>query len=300
MSEDDVKGKFVLEASEVKTLLEENDMDVDTLLQALVAPAATLALPYLSSFYVGAVALGQSGRVYIGGNLEFPGSTLASSVHAEQCLTANLLRHREPGILTVAISAPPCGHCRQFFSEMCCVETMRIIFGEGPKNVYNLADILPHRFGPQDLLEDESQPLLLQEQCHCLDFTPAAQHIFRVQREDSSDDDAFREAATAALEAARRAYSPYTRCPSAVALVSPLGIHCGSIVENAAHNPTLQPLQAAFANARFDGLTAYSTVAKAVLVELENPPLRQASFVQALLQVVAPDAVLHVLHVVEL
>jgi len=67
------------------------------------------------------VALGQSGRVYIGGNLEFPGSTLASSVHAEQCLTANLLRHREPGILAVAISAPPCGHCRQFFSEMCCV-----------------------------------------------------------------------------------------------------------------------------------------------------------------------------------
>jgi hypothetical protein len=53
VSEDDVKGKFVLEASEVKTLLEENDMDVDTLLQALVAPAATLALPYLSSFYVG-------------------------------------------------------------------------------------------------------------------------------------------------------------------------------------------------------------------------------------------------------
>ena len=59
--------------------------------------------------------------MYVGGNLEFPGSTLASSVHAEQCLTANLLRHRERGISAVAISAPPCGHCRQFFSEMCCV-----------------------------------------------------------------------------------------------------------------------------------------------------------------------------------
>lgn len=47
---------------------------------------------------------------------------------------------------------------------------MRIIFGEGPENVYTLADILPHRFGPQDLLEDDSQPLLLQEQCHSLDF----------------------------------------------------------------------------------------------------------------------------------
>jgi hypothetical protein len=49
-------------------------------------------------------------------------------------------------------------------------ETMRIIFGEGPKNVYNLADILPHRFGPQDLLEDDSQPLLLQQQSHQLEF----------------------------------------------------------------------------------------------------------------------------------
>jgi len=53
LSEETVIGKFVLEAREVKTLLEENGMDMDTLLQALVAPAATLALPYLSSFYVG-------------------------------------------------------------------------------------------------------------------------------------------------------------------------------------------------------------------------------------------------------
>lgn len=53
VTEEDVKGRFVLEASEVETLLEVNDMDMDTLLQALVAPAATLALPYLSSFYVG-------------------------------------------------------------------------------------------------------------------------------------------------------------------------------------------------------------------------------------------------------
>ena len=49
-------------------------------------------------------------------------------------------------------------------------ETMRIIFGEGPQNVYNLADLLPHRFGPQDLLEDGSHPLLLQEQSHELRF----------------------------------------------------------------------------------------------------------------------------------
>lgn len=68
-----------------------------------------------------AVALGASGRVYFGANMEFPGASLASSVHAEQSLTANLLRHKEAAVVTVAISAPPCGHCRQFFSEMSCV-----------------------------------------------------------------------------------------------------------------------------------------------------------------------------------
>ena len=53
MRESNVRGKFVLEVSEVKALLDENGMDMDTLLQALVAPAATVALPYLSGFFVG-------------------------------------------------------------------------------------------------------------------------------------------------------------------------------------------------------------------------------------------------------
>lgn len=46
-------------------------------------------------------------------------------------------------------------------------------------------------------------------------------------------------------------------------------------------------------------MTVNLQVSEAVLVELEDPPLQQASSVLALLQMVAPDAVLHVLHVVE-
>ena len=53
VTEKNVRGRFVLEVREVEALLKENGMDMDTLLQALVAPAATLALPYLSGFYVG-------------------------------------------------------------------------------------------------------------------------------------------------------------------------------------------------------------------------------------------------------
>ena len=48
-----MEGRFVLEASEVEQLRKSNRMDMDTLLQALVVPAAKLALPLLSEFYVG-------------------------------------------------------------------------------------------------------------------------------------------------------------------------------------------------------------------------------------------------------
>ena len=72
--------------------------------------------------------------------------------------------------------------------------------------------------------------------------------------------EAYQEAAALALKSADESYSPYTRCPAGVAIISDKGVHSGGIVENAAHNPTLQPLQAAFINARFEGLTEYNTV----------------------------------------
>jgi hypothetical protein len=41
-------------------------------------------------------------------------------VHAEQFLMANLVLHGEQSLQTLAISAAPCGHCRQFYSELAC------------------------------------------------------------------------------------------------------------------------------------------------------------------------------------
>ena len=72
--------------------------------------------------------------------------------------------------------------------------------------------------------------------------------------------EAYQEAAASALKCADESYSPYTRCPAGLAIITDNGVYCGGIVENAAHNPTLQPLQAAFINARFQGLTEYNTV----------------------------------------
>jgi cytidine deaminase len=41
-------------------------------------------------------------------------------VHAEQFLMANMVQHNEPSLVSLAISAAPCGHCRQFYSELAC------------------------------------------------------------------------------------------------------------------------------------------------------------------------------------
>ena len=51
-------------------------------------------------------------------------------------------------------------------------DKIRFLFGPSPDHVHTLAEILPYRFGPLDLLEDPSQPLLLYKQDHKLEWTP--------------------------------------------------------------------------------------------------------------------------------
>jgi hypothetical protein len=45
---------------------------------------------------------------------------LNQSVHAEQFLIANLISHGEQELIALAVTAAPCGHCRQFYSELHC------------------------------------------------------------------------------------------------------------------------------------------------------------------------------------
>ena len=67
-----------------------------------------------------AVALGASGRIFFGVNLEFARLPLYNSVHAEQFLVVNALHHGERELRKLAVSEAPCGHCRQFYSELSC------------------------------------------------------------------------------------------------------------------------------------------------------------------------------------
>ena len=91
-------------------------------LQVLTAPQAWpgILTPVHPALDCRAVGLGASGCLYVGVNLEFARLPLYNSVHAEQFLLINALHHGEREIRRLAVSAAPCGHCRQFYSELAC------------------------------------------------------------------------------------------------------------------------------------------------------------------------------------
>lgn len=152
-------ASFVMEESEVQALLRR--MPMEALLADLVVAAKKLARPPISRFYVGAVGLGASGRIFLGVNLEFAGLPLSNSVHAEQFLVANAAQHGEQVLQMVAVSAAPCGHCRQFLQELRGAPDLRILIADAATETRTLSHFLPHRFGPNDVIAGHF-PLLLE------------------------------------------------------------------------------------------------------------------------------------------
>jgi hypothetical protein len=65
---------------------------------------------------------------------------------------------------------------------------------------YSLQQLLPARFGPQDLLEDKAAPLLLQPQQHHIEWTAAAQQVLQQRQGEPG----FVQAAEEAFAAAKK------------------------------------------------------------------------------------------------
>jgi cytidine deaminase len=214
---------------------------------------------------------------------------LYNSIHAEQFLVVNALHYGERAIRKLAISAAPCGYCRQFYSELACAESVRFMFSGGS---YTLGQLLPMRFRPSDLITDPDTPLLLQPQNNQIQLTPAAEAILESRNHDVS----FIKAAKEALLEATNSYSPYSRCPAGAALITLEGsVHSGGYIESAAYNPGLPPLQTAIIDAVTDRMPSYTRVREVVLVELERGPVQHAPTTKVILEQIAPGAVLTVL-----
>jgi cytidine deaminase len=255
----------VIEAKDAERLSRDAGIDVAALMTRLLPRAAQYAKPPVSNFHVGAVARGLSGNLYFGCNIEFAGEALSFTVHAEQSAISNAWMNGEEGVDLIAVTAPPCGYCRQFLNELTTAGRLIIRI---PGATMSLGDLLPNAFGPRDLGIAGG---LMQHEDHGL-----------VVNGDN-------ELVKLALAAANRSYAPYSRSFAGVAIRTNSGITAsGSYGENAAFNPSISPLEVALsqlnlAGGRFDDVTDAALVGvddlhvsatRNVLAAVSKAPLR--------------------------
>jgi cytidine deaminase len=257
---------------EVKALCDGEGRTVDALMIGLLPLAKTFSRPPVSNYQVGAVARGIGGSLYLGANIEFPGHSLGFSVHGEQSALSNAYMHADRGVSAIAVTAAPCGHCRQFINELSPDRNIQVLV-EG-KPAVKLSSLLPSAFGPRDLgVNDLAFP------------------VKEVDLRPSKESD---KLTAAALDAARKSYAPYTKAYSGVAIATRTGrTYKGSYIENAAYNPSLPPLQTSLAALIVAG-ESYSEIVDGVLVEVHGAPISQKSVAEAILGTIAPAVKLRV------
>lgn len=112
--------------------------------------------PY-SHFQVGACLKGESGKYYLGCNIENASYTPTNC--AERTAVFKAVSEGERSFESIVIvcsgknPASPCGVCRQVMREF-CKDDMPVVFADGERNFIEstLGELLPHSFGPEDLI----------------------------------------------------------------------------------------------------------------------------------------------------
>ena len=260
---------------------------IGKLMMELLPRAEKFAVAPVSGYSVGAVAAGMpEGRggwcsLYLGANFELTHSALSFSTHAEQAAVNNAWLCGESEIQMLAVSAVPCGYCRQFLYELVTARRLLILIQKrkGALTYHSapLATFLPRAFGPKQL------------KVHGGLMDPKlGSHKLTLKNPSRTD-----SVISAALEAASRSYAPYSTGNSfnygGVAVQLEDGaILAGRHAENAAHNPSLSPLQSALTFMNMNRpLGATRVIKRCVLVEV--PTLAsQRSVTQATLAACAP------------
>ena len=265
----------VVAADEVQALCEATGVEVEALALALLDVAKRWSLAPVSNFNVGAVALANSGTLYLGSNIEFPGLPLSQTVHAEQSAIYQAAAHGESGLELIATSAAPCGFCRQFMLELPQPRPRLLLADRPGTEPVELESLIPSAFDPTSL---GRAPQLMRAPQHSLRFV--------------GQGEAPGELARQALAAAASSSASYSGSLAGVALETGDGrIYAGAVAESAAYNPTLAPMQAGLIHAHHEG-ARLSEIREAVLVELETSHVSQLASARMVLSSVAPTAIL--------
>jgi cytidine deaminase len=240
---------------------------IEQLMVDLILLARSYSHAPISKYFVGSVVRGASGCLYTGANIEIPGHCLGFAVHAEQSAVSNAYMHDEKAVTALSVGGAPCGHCRQFINEASPDGEIMILTPGNPP--IKLCAILPSAFGPAALgMKHGAFPV---NETDLMLASPT-----------------FDPMIAAALEAARKAYAPYSSSPSGVAIKSARGpIYRGSYIENVAFNPSLSPLQIALAQIIAAG-KQYSEISQVALVEVQRAKISQKAVTETVLGAIAP------------
>ncbi|MFP8780120.1 cytidine deaminase [Hydrogenophaga sp. RWCD_12] len=266
--------------------------EIGTLMMQLLPVAQTYAVVPVSHYQVGAVAAGMPvpgtgwASLYLGANFEFSNAALSFTVHAEQAATNSAWLNGEAGLQALAISAAPCGYCRQFLYELVTAQQLNILLPPVPANPNNpyaytstpLTTFLPNAFGPGDLgIKGGLMDPKLCTHAVSLPGGPPADPVI-----------------AAALAAAQGCYAPY---PTDTAFgyagiavqLSDGSVYTGRNAENAAYNPSLSPLESALAFMNMSQPQGASrVVTRCVLVEVPTLSSQKSSS-EAVLAAYAPS-----------
>ena len=269
----DARGGSTVPAADAAELVARHGLRSTVELALLALPVAgSIARPPISGYRVPAVGIeAESGDLVLGGNLEFPGSELTTTVHAEG-FVALRIRRRGRTLATLAVrEARPCAHCRQTLAEAAAADGLLIVDPLGHRLA--LADLYPWPFVPRALGVDGDVPGRIA--VPGLAFVAAAPPA---------------GVAEALLEQGARARAPYSGAPSAVVLRTRGGrLFAAGCIESVAFNPSISALQAALVEVVAAGGEP-ADVSEGWLAALADGPVDPEPGFRALLRAVAPDA----------
>jgi cytidine deaminase len=270
-----------LTAAQSSAIMEIMGFGQEALMVLLLPLARLYAVAPISNFRVGAVARASAHSaqsecdLYLGANIEFAGQALNQAVHAEQAATMNAWLQGAVQLHSIAVSAAPCGYCRQFLYELEGRDTLMIVTpGEGPPGFRStrLVELLPEAFGPLDL-KKQAGLMTASNDRHGLTLNADLKDPLILE----------------ALSAANQSYTPYTNNMAGCAIQTDDGrIYKGPSVENAAFNPSLSPLHTAISSMNMGSLARGRTITRTVLVE-KSAGSRYRAVTELILRSFSPD-----------
>ncbi|KAA6396211.1 MAG: cytidine deaminase [Streblomastix strix] len=249
---------FVFTAEQMSEMAEKLMCSQRELLLGLAFLAKPHAVCPISNFGVGAAVLATSGNAYLGVNVEILRMQLAQTIHAEQCAITNSWNNFETGISMIAVTETPCGHCRQFMSELPDFDKFIVLVSGREEKL--IGSLISDAFRPSALDIDTG---IFGMDIFTYRNLDALLHINQFYSPDmESPDPESMEIANIILNSGfTKSYSPYPtsqRSPSAVGLLirSDLindetpkclqrRLFVGGLLENVAYNPSMQPFQSA-------------------------------------------------------